>query len=162
VSVWRIANDATAQAAQAPTRRRRTRGSAPGQPGASGATREAIETLTRWIPSEILVLYVPAVTALAESSDQPSVALLIAMVIATPLFVLGARFATAEPITRAIWVAAGLAMLSFVIWSVTVPLSGWQRWDVIADNQDAVAIGAAVVGLLFGYFAEGLLRRVGT
>jgi hypothetical protein len=47
-----------------------------------------------------------------------------------------------------------------LIWSMTVPFSGWRHWTLVADNQEGVAICAAIAGILFGLFAEGATRRV--
>ena len=41
-----------------------------------------------------------------------------------------------------------------------MPFSGWQRWSLVANNQEGVAICAAIAGILFGLFAEGATRRV--
>jgi hypothetical protein len=51
-------------------------------------------------------------------------------------------------------------MVAFTIWSASVPSSGWQSVASLAANQGALAIGAAIAGILFGYFAEGITNRV--
>ena len=117
------------------------------------------DLLTKWIPGDALALYVPAVTVLAGGGGPPSAPLLVAMIVATPLFTIGSAFAVGR-VGRRVWVAALLSGVAFAIWSMSVPLSGWQQWDVVATNSRGFAIGAAVIGILFGYVAEGITLRV--
>ena len=127
---------------------------------AEGPFQAVFDRLTKWIPGDTLAIYAPGVTLLSASHAQPSVVFLVIMIVATPLFTLGSAFSTGNPLTPAVWAAAILAAGAFAIWSLSVPINGWQRIGVIADNKGAVAIGAAIVGILFGYFAEGITKRV--
>jgi hypothetical protein len=122
--------------------------------------RDSIDRLTKWIPGDALALYVAAVTAFAASEGaRPSPVLLIVFVVLSAGFVLGAAFASTGEIPRATMLPAVLAAAAFTIWTLSVPFSGWHRWDFVSDNQAAVAIIAAIAGVVFGFFAEGLTKR---
>lgn len=161
MSIWRIGTEAAC---------REQRGTAdlplefapdPAGPDAAGraTVTAAIDRLTKWIPGDVLALYVAAVTAFATDGAKPSLALLVAFVVLTPSFVLGAAFAGAGKLYRGVVLPAVLATVAFAIWTLSVPFSGWQRWSAVSDNRTAVAIVAAVAGVLFGYVAEGFTKR---
>jgi hypothetical protein len=121
-----------------------------------------IDRLTRWIPGDTLAIYAPGVTALAAQKDaQPSIGFLVVAIILTPLFVLGGWWASNTNFSKGVMLKLVLGLVAFVIWSVSVPFSGWQRLDLVSDHQAATAIGAAILGILFGYAAEGAVRRWG-
>jgi hypothetical protein len=162
MSVWRVGTAAAESATAAP--RETTRGASPGPPSTAadtGGLQQIFDRLIKWIPGDTLAIYVPAVTALGASNTEPSLVLLIVMVVITPLFAIGAAFAVGD-VTRRVVVAAVLAGLAFAIWSMSVPMSGWQKWDTVANNSAGFAIGAAIAGVLFGYLAEGIMLRVST
>jgi hypothetical protein len=127
---------------------------------ASDAFQGALDKLTKWIPGDTLAIYAPGVTLLGVTADEPSLLFLIIMILVTPLFVLGVAFSTGGTLSRQIVMAAILAMAAFAIWSLSIPSNGWQSLSLIADNKGVVAVGAAIVGILFGYFAEGITKRV--
>jgi hypothetical protein len=52
-----------------------------------------------------------------------------------------------------VWRNAALASIAFVIWSATVPNSGWQDVDVIADNPQWTVAVCGVFAFLFALFA---------
>jgi hypothetical protein len=156
MSAWRIG-------AETPTYSEGARLGRRGQP-APGATtgdlKSAVDRLTKWIPGDVLALYVASVTAFStEANAQPSVPLLVVFVVVTPLFVVGSAFAARGSVGSVELLSAALAIGAFTIWSLTVPFSGWQRWNVVDDNQAAVAVAAALGGVLFGFLAEGLSKR---
>lgn len=107
----------------------------------SGPFLDVFDKLTKWIPTETLTIYIPGVTVISANSARPSVVFLAVMVAATPLFVLGVVFAAGSAITRSVWISAALATAAFAIWSLSVPMNGWQRIDAIAANQSGVAVG---------------------
>ena len=74
-------------------------------------------------------------------------------------YALGFAFSTGKPLTRTVWVSSALAAVAFAIWSLSVPMNGWQSITLIATNKGAVAVGAALAGILFGYLAEGITKR---
>jgi hypothetical protein len=120
----------------------------------------ALDKLTKWIPGDTLAIYAPGVTLLSVTTDRPSLLFLVIMIIVTPLFVLGVAFSTSGVLSRRSLAAAGLAATVFTIWSMSVPFSGWQSIAGVADHKGAVAIGAAVAGILFGYVAEGITKHL--
>src|SRR5262249_6886827 len=153
-SAWQIGSSPPAPR----PRRRRTR-EQPTSP--REGTQQFVDSLTKWIPGDALAIYITGVSALAaETHSKPSVVFLVIVALLTPTLVLGGAWATGKPIKSPTWVSAGLAALAFLIWSLTVPFSGWQRWALVANNQAAVAICAAIAGILFGLFAEGATRRI--
>jgi hypothetical protein len=177
VSAWRVGVEAAQvgptvapQAAPAaPAGEMGGRGPAKGKAAAraaakddgSGVLSSAVDRVTKWIPGDAIALYVAAVTAFSASTDaRPSVPLLIGFVVITAALVVLGEFATTGDIPKKSLLAAGLAAAAFVIWSLTVPFSGWQRLDLVHDNQAAVAVIAAVMALLFGFAAEGISKRV--
>ena len=131
-----------------------------GTTDSEGSFQAVFDKLTKWIPGDTLAIYAPGVTLLSSSQPRPSVVFLIVMIVATPVFTIGSAFSTGNPLTRTVWVAAMLAAGAFTIWSFSVPINGWQHIGIIADNKGAVAICAAIVGIVFGYFAEGITKRI--
>jgi len=118
--------------------------------------------VTKWIPGDVLALYVAGVTALSASANaKPSIALLAAFVVFTGVIVILAEFATSGEIPRKNLLKALLAAIAFSIWSVSVPFSGWQRIDWVGDNQALVALVAAGVALAYCYAAEGISKKFG-
>ena len=117
-----------------------------------------MDKLTKWIPGDVLALYVAAVAALSAGGLRASLVVLLCATLFTPLVVIAAAFAK-DHVTKRVWVAAILATVAFGIWSVSVPLSWWQHLPVVQANQAAFSIGAAALGVLFGYVAEGVLKR---
>lgn len=154
MSAWQIGSRPPAPRSQ----RHRLRGE---PTGSREETQEFIDRLTKWVPGDALAVYVTGVTALsAQAHSKPSVVFLVVATVLAPVLVLGGAWSNGRPIGPPTWVSAGLAALAFLIWSLTVPFSGWQRWTLIADNQAGVAICAGIAGILFGLFAEGAIRRV--
>lgn len=178
MSAWRVGAEAVPartlhlQEARAQRRAQASPGlssEGPEDPGSEGrregeeprrdVARNLIDRLTKWIPGDVLALYMAAVTASAASGSKPSPLLLIVFVLLTPGVVVGSHFASAGEIPRATLLPAGLAAGAFAIWTLSVPLSGWQSWDLVSDNQGMVAVAAAAVALIYGLFAEGMTRR---
>lgn len=162
MSVWRIGAEAALETTRKPSGRRggrRRSGPAAGTTATTGKLTAAVDQLTRWIPGDILAIYVAAVTALTAPQSQPSMALLLGTIVATFLFVVLAAFATGDPIERATWAAAILGTIAFAIWALSVPMSGWNRIDFVAENKEPVAVVGAFIGLLFGFFADGVMVR---
>jgi hypothetical protein len=120
----------------------------------------ALDKLSKWIPGDTLAIYAPGVTLLSVTSVKPSILFLVVMIIATPLFVLGVAFSSSGGLSRGALVAAALSSAAFTIWSFSVPSSGWQSIAAVANNKGTFAISAAIAGILFGYLAEGITKRV--
>jgi len=161
MSAWRIGTEAGyLRPAAGAAATFNTRAPQPAQPPkkTSAKLQAVFDRLTKWIPGDTLALYAPCITFLATDDATPSVLLLVVMIVATPLFVIGAAFATGGKFTKQVWVSAGLGAVAFAIWSMSVPLSGWQRWPLVANHEAGFAIGAAIAGIFFGYLAEGILK----
>lgn len=156
MSSWRVG----AEAATA-TRAARPRAfEAQPAAGDQNTVTTALDRLTKWIPGDVLALYVAAVTAFAaKSGAKPSPVLLVVFIVLAAAFVIGGAFAATGDVPKTVLLPAVLAAVAFTIWSLSVPFSGWQRWKFVSDNRAAVAIVAAVFGLLFGFVADGFTRR---
>jgi len=129
-------------------------------PAGADGLNSAVDKLTKWIPGDALALYVAAVTAFAAGDEaKPSPVLLIVFIVLSAAFVVGGAFAVSGDVPRSVFLPAILAAVAFAIWTLSVPFGGWQRLDVVEDNRAGVAIVAAVTGVLFGFFAEGLTKR---
>jgi hypothetical protein len=168
MSTWRVGADV----ASLPDRARRDLppdfGPPTGEPTAPPAPEQAeadgvkvvIDRLTKWIPGDVLALYVAAVTAFAAAEGaRPSPVLLVVFIVLSAAFVVGSTFAASGEVPQTVILPAILAAVAFTIWTLTVPFSGWQRWSAVSDNQAAVAVVAAVAGALFGFVADGLIKR---
>lgn len=121
----------------------------------------AVNKVTKWIPGEAIALYVAAITAFSSTAGgNSSWALLVVFVILSAALVILGAFAATGKVPTATLVGAALAAAGATIWSLTVPLGGWQRIGWVHDNQAAVAVGAAVVALLFTLVAEGVTKNL--
>jgi len=116
--------------------------------------KRSIDKITMWIPGDVLVIYVAGVTALLTQSNEPNVVWLVVMAVITLVYVPVAASVARKQITGAVWVRALLAVLAFLIWSLTVPGSGWQELEAVAKNPGWVALIATLAGLFFGLLAE--------
>lgn len=144
--------------------------SGPSDPGvppvlalSSGNTKVAAiaDRLTKWIPGEVLTLYVAGVTVLNPSPGSSTGVVFLAIVaILTPAVVAGGVFATGGKFDGHFWISAMIGMAAFLIWSITVPESAWQKISLIADNPGTGAMAAAFAGLLLGQVADGLVLRL--
>lgn len=76
------------------------------------------------------------------------------MAVVTLVYVPFAAWVARKQITGAVWGRAILAVVAFLIWSLTVPASGWHQLEAVAKNPGWVALIATLVGLFFGVLAE--------
>lgn len=113
------------------------------------------DKLTIWIPGDVIALYVAGVSAfLNRVGGGPEFRLVIVMAIATPFIVLLGAWAT-DKLGWFTLVRALLAVVAFLIWSITVPSSGWdQEAAIIKDNPVWATVIAGLVGLFYGIIAE--------
>lgn len=128
---------------------------------ASKDTLKMIGKLLDWIPAEVVVLYGVALSLLAQTGNRTALILTIIGLPISALFVFGSAWATA----KSKWWSKQtkgrmfLAPVAFVIWSLTVPGSGWDEIGWIKDNPEwtaAIALGLAAV---FSIIALGLDNR---
>jgi|tagenome__1003787_1003787.scaffolds.fasta_scaffold20822687_2 hypothetical protein len=140
MSAWRVGTGRGSQAGLA----------ADGQ----SPTKEFIDKLTVWIPGDVIALFVVGVTALLNGGKSgPNVLWLVIMAIATPLIVWLGAWASHKSDSKT-GVRALLALIAFLIWSMTVPDSGWQKISWVAKNSVWVALIAGLIGIFFGIIAE--------
>ena len=121
---------------------------------ADNSLKRYIDKITVWIPGDVVVIYVAGVSALFTQSIEPNVVWVVVMAVVTLVYVPFAAWVTRKQITGAVWGRALLAVVAFLIWSLTVPGSGWQELEAVAKNPGWVALIATLVGLFFGLFAE--------
>jgi hypothetical protein len=126
--------------------------------GTGGPLGDIADTVAKWIPGEVLALYVVGVTLIGA----PNWFWLVVGILLAPAVVVLAAFANSGhfPPDAKTGVRAALGFVAMVVWSLTVPASGWRSWSVVRDNPAAVALAAAAVGLIFGLVAEGVSRWV--
>lgn len=154
MSAWRVGSETAATSAGGPVAFGAEQGTS------ENVVTAVIDRLTKWIPGDALALYVAAVTVFtAPHGAKPSVILLIVFVLLCAGIVVGSSFASTGEIPRSVVLPAVLASMAFAIWSLSVPLSGWHRWIFVSNNQAAVAVIAAIAGLLFGFLADGFTKR---
>ena len=113
-----------------------------------------IDKITMWIPGDVVVIYVAGVTALLTQSNKPSVVWLVVMAVVTLVYVPFAAWVARKEITGAVWARALLAVVAFLIWSLTVPANGWLELEAVAEATGWVALIATLAGLFFGILAE--------
>lgn len=121
---------------------------------AGSTLKRYIDKITMWIPGDVLVIYVAGVTALLTQSNEPNVVWLVVMAVVTLVYVPIAAWVGRKQITGAVWSRAFLAVVAFLIWSLTVPGSGWHELEAVAKNPGWVALIATLAGLFFGVLAE--------
>jgi hypothetical protein len=119
-----------------------------------GNLKRYIDTITMWIPGDVLVIYATGVTVLYARGSQSSVVWLVVMALVTLFYVPIAAWVARKQITGAVWGRALLAVVAFLIWTFTVPANGWLELQAVADEPLWVALIAAVAGLFFGLLAE--------
>jgi hypothetical protein len=113
-----------------------------------------IDKITMWIPGDVVVIYVAGVTVLFAQGNESSVVWLVVMAVVTLVYVPIAAWVARKQITGAVWGRALLAVVAFLIWSLTVPANGWLEFEALAEATGWVALIAALAGLFFGILAE--------
>lgn len=117
-----------------------------------------VDKVIKWIPGDVLAIYVAAVTALGL--DNPRLWLtIVAIALAPVLVVLGALSLDQAERPTKISLRAGLALGATAIWTLTVPGTGWLEIDAVANNPKTVAVIAGIVGLVYGLLADVLVRE---
>ena len=124
--------------------------------GTGGPLGDIADTVAKWIPGEVLALYVAGVTMIGT----PNVFWLVIGILLAPLVVVLAAYANSGklPTDQRIQGRATLALVAMLLWTLVVPNSGWWSWDVIGNNPEAVALAGGALGLIFGLVAEGTAR----
>lgn len=119
--------------------------------------REYTDRILKWIPGDVLALYATGVTTIGK----PSWWWLVVAIVLSPALVLLVPFTTTGrlDLSRHVTTNALLGLGATLIWTLTIPNSGWQNIDGISKNAPTVALVVAVLGLLFSVIAEGFSQR---
>lgn len=117
----------------------------------------------KWIPADLAVLYTAFIKALVDSpKDDPNIWLTVIFTLLAPItLVLLALNSTNGARGKVLAVRAVLSVPAFVIWSLTVPNSGWDQIERIANHPAWVAGLAGLAGFLFSQIAELIENRLG-
>ncbi|HSV67724.1 MAG TPA: hypothetical protein VLJ59_17710 [Mycobacteriales bacterium] len=126
--------------------------------GGRGPLGDIVDTVTKWVPGEVLALYGVGVTMIGA----PNWFWLVVSLLLAPAVVALSAFANSGilPPDPRIGARALLGFGAMLIWTLTVPESGWREWAPVRDNPTVVALAAAAFGLMFGLVAEGVTRWV--
>lgn len=113
-----------------------------------------------WIPADVVALYAAAITAVADEPQGATGKWLVVggaclALVAVPL----GAFSANSGITKKVKVRMVLAPIAFVIWSPTVPASGWNDIGFVVAHPGWTVVICAVAGFLFAQVAEGIDKR---
>jgi hypothetical protein len=139
VSVWRIGHGRTV-----------------GKVRSGGPLDEFIDVVVKWIPGEIVAFYAAGITMLSDGSDKvasPNRGLWLGALAATVALALLSSKKAGKSHRQAAILAA-LAAAAFLIWSAAMPFSGWQSIAWFSTRTRGLAVGAALVGIVFAKVAE--------
>ncbi len=119
--------------------------------------REYTDRILKWIPGDVLALYATGVTTIGK----PSWWWLIVAILLSPAMLVLVPFTTTGHLvlSRPVTTNALLGFGATLIWTLTIPNSGWQNINGISRNAPTVALVVAVLGLLFSVIAEGFSQR---
>jgi hypothetical protein len=127
----------------------------------------ALGPILEWIPAEVVVAYGALLTLLVQKGSGSAGTVAIALTVAgfplAAVFVVASAWANTKDRwwTSRVRVRAGLAAGGFVIWSLTVPSSGWTEIRWISENPAPTAALAGLAGVVYSLFATGADRRWG-
>ena len=129
--------------------------------GDDGSALSFVGRVIEWIPADVVVLFAAAITAFqAEPTDGSAKVLIVGGVILAVVAVIGGAFAQGGPITKRVGLRAALAPIAFLIWSPSVPGSGWQDIDWIAEHPELTVLACAVAAFVFALIAQGAEKRL--
>jgi hypothetical protein len=146
---------------------RKVQGQKPTPDEAQSTMTDLAGKVLSWIPGEVVVLYGALITLfVGTSADSPGdaasiILTVLGVIFASGFVVLAAWSSTSDSewLTKRIKGRAFLAGVAFVIWSLTVPDSGWQEIKWIAEHPAQTAGIAGVFGLIFSLIATGADNR---
>lgn len=118
-----------------------------------------IDRVVRWIPADVVAFYALVVTALRQGSTSPNVPWLMIFAIGTPLIVILGAFSLGRPLLWSDLCDAALSLPAFLIWSISIPESGWWKWSAVSNNPAVAAVAAGLCGLVFSLLAQGIEKR---
>jgi hypothetical protein len=118
-----------------------------------------MSTLTKWIPSEVLALYMFGIGAV----EVPGEALLVVGAIGAMALPYLSGWSKDRVIAKAkrrlLAIKGALAIVAFLIWSLLVPAGLWQKFSWVSDNAGLVALIALSLAMAFPLVAEGVTMR---
>lgn len=124
--------------------------------GSSGGLTGFVDKVAKWIPGEVVTLYLAAITFVSEPgiNGHPSVSLWLAAAVVTAVLVLIAG-RKAQRTWPDVGKRVALGTVAFFIWSAVIPSSGWGGvWAWSAQNPKVMVVGAALAGLIFSALAD--------
>jgi membrane associated rhomboid family serine protease len=115
-----------------------------------------VDKVVKWIPGDVLGLYLAAVSAIGVASPQLWL-LIVAIVLAPFVVVFGSLTLPENQRPSRLPARAALSAVAVAIWALTVPGSGWQVFAAVSQNAQTVAVIGAILGLVFGLVASVLV-----
>ncbi len=102
-------------------------------------------------------------TAFATTDLDTALVLTVICAVATPLVVVGAAFNNSADdtwrSTRTLW-RAGVSLVAFAVWSITIPTSGWNKIDWFAEDPARTAVIVGIAGFAINLIASGVDKRI--
>jgi hypothetical protein len=136
---------------------------------AESTVKDFAGKVLQWIPGEVIAFY-GAITTIIVQNDKDSIGdlgtvlLTGAGVLFAAGFVVLAAFSNTSKsgwLTKQVKLRSALAAVAFAIWSLTIPSSGWNQINWIAENPAPTAAIAGFLGLVFSMFATGADKHWG-
>ena len=125
------------------------------------AYKEFADRLIKYIPGDAIAGYTAAITIflLNDGTPDPQIWLALGFVAVTvALVVLGWLTTPGRSGLGEMLPDLALAVVAFVVWSLTVPGNGWTEWNAIGDNPEAAAVAGIFAGILIAPVAKALGR----
>jgi hypothetical protein len=117
-----------------------------------------------FIPTDVVALYAAAIAAFVTDPTKGSSWLLVPVFfVLCPIAVAGGAFSAGESgkwWTRRTRFRTIVAPIAFIIWSPTVPNSGWEQWHVVAIHPRWTVLICAIAGYVFALIAGGFDKRI--
>lgn len=129
----------------------------------SSTLEKFVGKVLKWVPADLAVIYTGFIKALVDSpDDDPNVRLTVVFIVLAPIAVLLVSFSSGDRGVkgRALAARVVLAAPALAIWSGTVPNSGWDQIEWVAENPAWTVGIAAVAGFFFSLIADGIESRV--
>ena len=154
MTAWRLGEDTTARDGR-------------GLAGDDKTALSFVGKLIEWIPADVVALYAALITAIkADPGDIEAKYLIgggvLLALVAVPLGAWSGRRKLTNPNhwwTTLVKKRMALAPIAFLIWSPTVPDSGWQDISWINDNPAITTAVCAVLAFLFALVATGIAEE---
>jgi hypothetical protein len=130
--------------------------------GTQPAWKEYVDRLVKYVPGDAIGGYTAVITIFVLNNGLPDPTLWLALLflgITAMLVVLGwANTPGDKGSFGSIIPDIVLAVIAFVVWSLTVPGNGWLEIDAIGDNPEIVGVVGVVAGILMPLVAGAFGR----